>query len=58
MADALADAGTRLEAQHRWWKRVQLMGEWEENVLKAKMMSLQREKAPFEQALSIQWTAL
>ena len=41
IAHELADLGTRLEAQYRWWKRVQRMGEWEEDVLKAKMMSLQ-----------------
>ena len=30
--DELADVGTRLEAQHHWWKRVQPMGEWQEDV--------------------------
>ena len=34
------------------------MGDWEENVFKAKMSSLQREKTPCEQALRIQWTGM
>ena len=40
-ADELADLGTRLEAQHRWWKRVQPIGEWEEEVFQAKLSSIQ-----------------
>ena len=48
--------GTRLEAQHRWWKRVQPLGDWEEDVFQAKMASLQRETTPCEQAFRIRWT--
>ena len=55
IADELADLGTRLEAQHRWWKRVQPMGEWEDG-FPAKISGLQREKTPCEQALRIQWS--
>ena len=29
IADELAVLGTRAEAQHRWWKRVQPMGDWD-----------------------------
>ena len=36
VADEQADLGTRVEAQHRWWKRVQPIGDWEEDVLKSK----------------------
>ena len=36
IADEVADVGTRLEAQHGQWKRVQPMGEWEEDVFKSK----------------------
>ena len=50
IAGELADLGTRLEAQHRWWKRVQSMGDWEGDVFQAKMSSLQREKTQCEQA--------
>ena len=31
---------TSLEAQHRWWKRVQPMGDWEEDGFQAKISSL------------------
>ena len=31
-SDELADLGTLLEAQHRWWKRVEPMDDWEEDV--------------------------
>ena len=44
VADALADTGPLLEAQHRWWKRVQPMGEWEEDVFQATVSNLQRGK--------------
>ena len=40
----------------RVWKRVQTLGDWEEDVLKAKMSSLRRERTPCEQALRIRWT--
>ena len=36
IADELADMGTRVASQHRWWKRVQPMGGWEEDVLQAR----------------------
>ena len=44
IADELADLRTRPEAQHRWWKRAQPMGGWEEDVFIAKISSLRREK--------------
>ena len=56
IADELADLGTRAEAQHRWWKRVQPMGGWEEDVSPQKILSLQRERTPCEQARRIRWT--
>ena len=45
-----------MEAQHRWWKRVQPMGDWEENVFQQKILSLQRERTPCGQARRIQWS--
>ena len=56
IAGELTDLGTRVEAQHRRWKRIQPMGDWEEDVIELKMSSLQREKTPSEQALRIRWT--
>ena len=44
IADELADLRTRLEAQHRWWKRAQRMGDWEEDVFCTKISSPKREK--------------
>ena len=57
IADELADLVTRLEAQHRWWKRAQPMGDWEEDVFQTKISCLQK-KTPCEQAPRIQWTGV
>ena len=57
IADELADTGTRLEAQHRWWKRVQPMGEGRKTFRKKKkLLSVQREKKTCEQDNRTQWT--
>ena len=56
VGNSIADLGTRADSQHRWWKRVQPMDDWEENVFQAKILSPQRERAPCEQARCIQWT--
>ena len=45
IADELADLGTRLEALHRWWKRVQPMGQ--------KCRFYKERETPCEQALRI-----
>ena len=57
-ADELADLGTRVEAQHQWWMRDQPMGDWEEDVFIAKILSLQKEKTPCDQARRIQWAGV
>ena len=44
IADELADLGTRLEAQDLWWKRVQPVGDWEEDGFQAKISNLQKRK--------------
>ena len=41
IADRLADAGTRQESQHRWWRRCPLLGGWNEEGFIKKVVSLQ-----------------
>ena len=42
IVDELADLGTRMEVLHRWWKRVQPMVDWEEDVFQTEISSPQR----------------
>ena len=44
IADELADLGTRLDENHRWWKRAQPMGDWDESTFQAKLKKLEKEK--------------
>ena len=50
IADSLADTGTLTELQHRWWRRWPPNGGWEEEVFAQKVVSIQRETTPCEDA--------
>ena len=56
IADRLADAGTRQELQHRWWRRCPLSGGWDEEGLIKKVVSIQRETTVCQDALETRWT--
>ena len=55
IADELADKGTRLEEKHRWWKRIQQMGNWDEFIFREKLKKLEKGKTLSEKARRIQW---
>ena len=56
IADRLADAGTRQESQHRWWRRCPLLGGWDEEGFIKKVVSIQRETTVCQQDLETRWT--
>ena len=55
IADRLADAGTRQESQHRWWRRCRLLGRWDEEGFIKKVASIQRETTVCQEALETRW---
>ena len=52
IADRLADAGTRQELQHLWWRRSPLIGCWDEQGF----MNINREATVCQEALETRWT--
>ena len=55
VADELADLGTRLDEKHRWWKRIQPMGDWEESSSQTKLKKVGGRKIQNAKALWDQW---
>ena len=55
IADELTDLGARLDDKHRWWKRMQPMGDWEESSFQTKLKKLEEEKIQNAKALWVQW---
>ena len=56
IADRLADAGTRQELQHRWWRWCPLSGGWDEEGFIKRVVSIQRETTVCQEALETRWT--
>ena len=56
IADRLADAGTRQELQHLWWRRCPLSGGWDEEGFIKKVVSIQSETTVCQDALETRWT--
>ena len=54
IADEFADLGTRLDKNHRWWKRKQPIGDWEESSFQLKLKKLE-EEVQNTKALWVQW---
>ena len=53
IADRLADAGTRQELQHQWWRRTPLNGGWDQEGFIENSASIQRETTACQEALRI-----
>ena len=56
IADRLADAGTREESQHRWWRRCPLLGGWDEEGFIKNVVNIHRETTVCQEALETRWT--